>query len=561
MAEHPAALLKRLETLKDTYGDGAGEKKRVLLQKLGRRRLRSAGAVLRLHEVLCFLRAYPDDRRVLRVVERMLAGFEERSDLRHHAAELLDSGVAGTETYYGFFFPTATWLAGRWPDRLSIDWEVFRATDRLDGMLDVLVPYSESPGLDLASGSPREWIERLKGPRETDATFLIRRYQALDAGPFVRQTLYEDLDPFLCLSPGPDTPSRTRARYAGSPVVFQRRPLDRARPDLLTAMKSPPRAVRPVSLREGQKLIDLAREAMITRARDLDIFMHADPRDVRLVDYEDGLQFATMGGVPERRLMLESVYGALTLKNGVPTGYVLASGFMNSSEIAYNVFETYRGGESALVFGKVISMIRHLFGSDTFTLDPYQLGSGNQEGLQSGAWWFYYKLGFRPYHPAVKKVLRTELARMKKNPRHRSSISTLEKLASEHVFLHTLGERTDVLGRFPLGNVGLAISRHLAERFGADREEGIRICAREAADLLGVRPTSLWSPDERLWWNRWSPLVMALPGVTRWTREEKRALAAVIRAKGGQRESDFVRLFDAHRKLRAAVVRLARSSR
>jgi hypothetical protein len=68
-------------------------------------------------------------------------------------------------------------------------------------------------------------------------------------------------------------------------------------------------------------------------------------------------------------------------------------------------------------------------------------------------------MGFRPYHPAVKRVLRAELAKMKRKPGHRSSISTLEELASEHVFLHTRGERTDVLGRFPLGNVGLAISR------------------------------------------------------------------------------------------------------
>jgi hypothetical protein len=377
----------------------------------------------------------------------------------------------------------------------------------------------------------------------------------------VRQTLYEDLDPFLRLSPGPDTPSRTRARYARSPVVLQKRPLDRSRPDLLTAMKSPPRAVRPVSLREGQKLIDMAREAMVTRSRDLDIFMHADPRDVCLVDYEDGLQFAAMGGVPERRLMLEAVYGFLTLKNGVPTGYVLASAFMNSSEIAYNVFETYRGGESALVFGKVISMVHHLFGSDTFTLDPYQLGFGNQEGLASGAWWFYYKMGFRPYHPVVKRVLRSELAKMKRSPGHRSSIATLEQLASEHVFLHTRGERTDVLGRFPLGKVGLSISGYLANRFGADREEGIRTCAREAAELLGVRPTSRWSPGERLWWDRWSPLVMTLDGVSRWSREDKRALAAIIRAKGGRRESDFVRLFDDHRKLRNAIARLARSAR
>jgi hypothetical protein len=38
---------------------------------------------------------------------------------------------------------------------------------------------------------------------------------------------------------------------------------------------------------------------------------------------------------------------------------------------------------------------------------------------------------------------------------------------------------------------------------------------------------------------------------------EKRALAEVIRAKGGRREDVFVRRFDAHHRLRAAVRTLA----
>ena len=41
------------------------------------------------------------------------------------------------------------------------------------------------------------------------------------------------------------------------------------------------------------------------------------------------------------------------------------------------------------------------------------------------------------------------------------------------------------------------------------------------------------------------------------TAAEKRALVAVVRAKGGRRESDFVLQFDRHRKLRRAVTKLA----
>ena len=52
-----------------------------------------------------------------------------------------------------------------------------------------------------------------------------------------------------------------------------------------------------------------------------------------------------------------------------------------------------------------------------------------------------------------------------------------------------------------------------------------------------------------------------LRGRDRGSRAERRALAEVVIAKGGRRESDFVELFDAHRKLRSAIRRLARPRR
>ena len=134
-----------------------------------------------------------------------------------------------------------------------------------------------------------------------------------------------------------------------------------------------------------------------------------------------------IGALPERRLLLESVYGFLTLKNGVPVGYVLVSALFGSSEIAYNVFETFRGGESGRIYGKVLALTRHLFAPDVFTIFPYQLGGyGNSEALASGAWWFYQKLGFRPRAPHVVALMNEELARMKADPTHRSTLATLK---------------------------------------------------------------------------------------------------------------------------------------
>ena len=108
-----AAALRALEGARDDYGAGAGERKLALLAVLARAPLRTAGEVRRLHEALCFLRAYPDDARVLAAVERMLARFDRRADLRAHRGTLAHSGIAGTTTWYPFFWPTARWLAAR----------------------------------------------------------------------------------------------------------------------------------------------------------------------------------------------------------------------------------------------------------------------------------------------------------------------------------------------------------------------------------------------------------------------------------------------------------------
>ncbi|UCF40667.1 MAG: hypothetical protein JSW43_13240 [Gemmatimonadota bacterium] len=557
MADRAMALLRRLERLKDIFGSVAAEQRLVLLRQLERRRLGSAGSVLRLHEALCFARAYPDDAAVLAQVERMLDAFDTRGDLKRRRAQLEDSGIAGTAINYAFYWFTAEWLARRWPDQLSVDWEAFENAERLPELLHLLLPYTETLTIDELDYEPDEWIRQLKGPHESDAAFLVRRFAALQADAFGREESFEALDVPLRIAPGADTPSRTRAKYPGVPVSYQTAPLRSGRPDLRREMVRPPLAVRAVSRREGRRLIALAREAMVTRSRDLDIFVHADEQDARLVDCGEGLQFACFGAVPQRRLMLDAVYGFLTLKNGVPIGYVLISALFNSAEVAYNVFETYRGGESAYIYGRVLAATRHLFDADTITVPPYQLGHDNLEGLESGAWWFYYKLGFRPHDVAVRRLLRRELARIKRNPRHRSSIATLNELSSANMYLYLGRPRADVRGRIELGAVGSRVSRYLADRFGADRERGVRTCSEEAAELLGVRSLRGFTAGQRLWWERWSPMIMALPGVTRWGVGDRRDLVEVVRAKGGSRESEFVTRFDRHRRLRRAVLALA----
>ena len=548
--------LRRLVALKGEYGPGLAGERLALLRALERGRLATAAQVRELHERLCFLHAYPDDAAVFAQVARMLSSFGRRADLGRHRAALQDSGIAGTDTFYRFTPATARWLAARWGDRLSVDWdEVDEA--KVARHLTLLAAYAESPGQDEPPLEGRAWLDRLRG-RATDAAFLVERLAALDAAPFVRDHFYAELGLMLKLAPGPATPSRTRARDARAPLFARAEPLRRGRPDLRAEAQTPPRAIRAVGRRDAARYVDLARESMVTRSRDLDAFEGASLDDARIVDCGGGLTFACLGVVPERRMLLEAVYGFLVLQNGVPIGYALASALLRSSEIAFNVFETFRGAEAAYAYGRFLGVVRALFGTDTFTIYPYQLGDGNEEGIESGAWWFYYKLGFRPRDAGVRRLVRRELARMAARPSHRSSPATLRRLARRNVFLDLGPRRDDVIGVLPIDRLGLAVTDALNARFGPDRDRAVRESAAGAAELLDAGDWRRFPAGERQAWERLAPLVLVLPGVARWPLADRRALARVLRAKGGRRESDFVALFDGHARLRRALVALAR---
>jgi hypothetical protein len=553
---NPARALAALAALRSTYGADAARVRLGLLRVLEHATLRTPAQVVALHELICFLHAYPDNREVFELVSRMLGEFAARPDVARHARRLAGSGIAGTDTVYPFGLSTAHWLAARCGDRLSVEWKDVARPDVVDARLPLFALWAERPVFDEPPLDGREWLDRLRGG-QTDAAFLVTRSASLPVPGLAREHLYDEMGLALRVAAGPSSPDRTRVRVQGHRLVPQRAPLRLARPDIVAGIAEPPRRIRRLGERRAAELLDLAREAMVTRARDLYTFTAANLKDACLVDCGDGLEFYCVGVNVEQRLLLDAVYGLLTLRNGVPIGYALFSALWRSSEVAYNVFETFRGGESAWIYGRMLATIRAMFGADTFTIDPYQLGHHNDEGLESGAWWFYYKLGFRPWDRNIVRLAAGEARKVAARRGYRTGPGTLRRLVSANLFLQTGQPRRDVIGAIPADAIGLAVTDFVAARFGADRERATGELAREAAARLLPGDWRRWPAGERLFWERWAPRVALLPGLDAWTVSEKRGLVDVIRAKGGRRESDFVARFDAHPRLGAAIAALA----
>ncbi|MGB5491276.1 MAG: hypothetical protein WBM76_10665, partial [Woeseiaceae bacterium] len=168
------------------------------------------------------------------------------------------------------------------------------------------------------------------------------------------------------------------------------------------------------------------------------------------------------------------------------------------------------------------------------------------------AWWFYAHMGFRPRDSEAAKLANAELRKAQKKG-YRSSKNTLRRLANYPLYFSLAGERQDVLPNVCTDSISLGVLDYVSQRFGSQREEGTRRCSQELAEALGIDPISGWTADEQLMCHRLSPVIAAVADVKKWPKADRDALADVIRAKGGGHEMDYVKLFDAHKRLRRAV--------
>jgi hypothetical protein len=525
------------------------------LRVLAGTRLRTAEQVRRLHEVLVFMRAWPDDAHVLRAVVRLLDGFERRADLREHREALAFSGIAGTLLWFPFFWPTARWIARRWPSVLRLDRSDSVAGESIGKLLPTLLTPLEAHALRESHLPGFDALDRLRG-RVGDAVFLIERVAAIPGSEATREAFYDLINPSCELHPASGTPSCTRAHFDRSrrnwKTSWQTTELRKARPDLRAELQRPPRSLRRASPADGEVLLTLARGAMITRQRDLDTIAWGNCRDVWLADDGEALEFVLIGMVPERRAALPALYGGLTLKNGVPIGYFQADFLGRSAAVSFNTFESFRGGESAHVLARLLATLRAFAGVTSFSIEPYQLGQGNDEGIASGAWWFYYKLGFRPRARPALQLASEELRRLRARAAHRSTPQTLRALAAHHMHFD-LDPRQPAPLLLP-AEIGLRVGAALARLDARSREAALDRASRIAQQRCGLASLRELGPTSRGAWLQLAPLWATLP-MARWTPMERQGLVRLARAKAGRSEIAYARLIASNERLTAALAR------
>lgn len=561
-------LLADLEELRRRFGTAPGQLEQKL-RALGRCEIEDAESLIRFHEALLFLRAYPPSARVLDQVEKILKSFGQRvSQLRESGMDLapLDevevSGIVGTSVTSNFSHQIVRWLVAKNPRQVSIDWEWFEEVDRFGATMPRFLPLLEEDAMVEAHVPYREWLRAAKG-RENELGWIIERFESIPAGYRERfrtvlsnkakAELYDSLKLHVIWKFGVRA-SRTGMKRPARKPFFHDTPLIQRRDvSLIDELASPPIPIEKLSRAAGERILDLARETSAVRYRELHGFTYGDPRRVLKASLGRGAEAFVLGVAPENRLPLRAYHAALIFKNGVPVAYFEGLSIFERMESGFNLYYTFRDGETAWLYARILRLMRQLLGVTVVSIDPYQVGHENEEGIESGAFWFYRKLGFRPVRPELIKLALAEEQKIGAHGGYRTPARTLRKLAAGHMLFETTPTSAREWDRFEIRNVGLEVQRRMRRDFGGDAERIRADSANFIKRVLDLDLRGLSAPQFQLFEN--FALVLAMiPGIARWNAREKQLAARIILAKAGDDESLYLRLMQKHAAMRAAVI-------
>jgi hypothetical protein len=305
-------------------------------------------------------------------------------------------------------------------------------------------------------------------------------------------------------------------------------------------------------------MVDLSLAALCSRNLEIYPLVYANPADVTVVDCGRGLQVVLAGMLPEFRPALESLLFFLILKNGVPIAYGPACIALGCCEMGVNLFPEFRGGEIRYIYAQFMRSLYHLARVRYFFLTSYGMGENNEEALRSGAFWFYRKMGLRASNPEVEALAREEEEKMARTPSYRCSITTLRRLSHTEAYLD-LSRGACVPLDFE--GLGMAVTRHIADRFGGNRARAQRACTRRLVKILEIGNYSSWEYAQKNAMQQLAPVFVLPPGLESWPARDKRSLVNAITAKGAEREFDYIRRLGRFPRLSEALQKIARAER
>ncbi len=507
------ALLDRLDDAKRSFSSGTQKDTEKILARIARHKIGDAESIVRFHELLLFVCAYPQSARVKQVTESLLKSFHKRVESLRDAEVDLDSlerpevsGIAGTSVTDTFGFFIVQWLSRLHPTQLALDWDWFEDENRLAQTWPRFMPLLEDDAAVEANVPYQAWLRAARPAGMKDLRWLLQQFESAPKTEKEKAEIYDSQQVYVRWTPLYRA-TRTGMRLPVRKVFFHREPLIRRRDvSLRTELEKPSPTLQLLTPKQG-------------------------------------------------RLPLRAYHAAMIFKNGVPIGYFEGLSLFERMESGFNLYYTFRDGETAWLYARTLNIFRHLLGVTAFSLDPYQIGHENEEGIESGAFWFYRKLGFRPTKPDIRKLVAREEEKLAARPAYRTSARTLRKLAAGSMIFEMDQSRVGDWDQFQVRKIGLAVQLQMAAKFSGEAERLRNESVKTVVRTLKTDPAR-WDSDELTALRDFAVVLSLVPDLGRWSTVEKQQLVQIVQAKAGRDEARYLKLMQKHIRLRKEITRL-----
>lgn len=425
--------LEQLRQLLVSYNQEASEKKLNCLEKLGKTKWQYTQDVLNYQEILLFLAAYPNNEKVLKAAEK------EFHRIAKHFAQLKEESL---DAYRDSFLPyTSTslilsheflfWLSKLEECKLAFD-GMDAEEDALNAVLKVTLPSLESEITSIGCQN-EELLEALGIKKHNQLQFLLEEFNGLSKLPKLKDLVWDQLKIWTKIKGTQIGFSKFFNRLEPKQIFYTDELLKRFDHQELFA-KALPKA-KDLTAKEKERIIKTIKKSMVHTMRETDPATYMDEDTLVFFELERGISIALYGIKAERQMPIQSYIGYTLFKNGYPSAYGGSWILGERAHFGINIYEPYRGGESGYVMCQLLRTYIQLFHLNYIEVDAYQFGRDNADGIKSGAFWFYYRYGFRPIDKSLALLADSESIKIKEKPKYRSSEKTLIKLAQYNMAL------------------------------------------------------------------------------------------------------------------------------
>ncbi len=433
----PKSFLKRFNSLlkiSGHYDASSHEAKIKLLTELSKSALSGGKKLVAYHDLLLFFCAYPADKKILNLTEKELQRIAVLGKkLEHTKNEFPENeGLPFSITLTRFSPEFLSWLLHHKDLSVAFD-SFYNPTLSLNDILNITLP----PVLKAettASLSNEDLLEVLGIAPNKYAAFLLGQLDTLNDSPQLKELFMERMDFYVKLLPKNKLFSRAFNRLPIKKVFYHaeilksfdhQQLINKALPEMLTPDET-----------EREAYDKIIKNAMALTVREIDPATFLKKESMRIFNLERGLTIAIYAMEGRHQLPLETYFGFTFIKNGIPVSYGGIWTFGRMAKLGLNIFEPFRGGESGYILTQLIRVCKQFLGATYFEVEPYQFGLENPDGIKSGAFWFYYKFGFKPVDKDLNTLAEKEKRKIKSNSKYRSSEKTLIEFTASNVGLN-----------------------------------------------------------------------------------------------------------------------------